>query len=121
MNWKFLKRKHKSNVIVEEDGRIEGEYVFKSKDLFPCSSDNCLVRVACTVSCDKIIFDDDELKAAFLKHNACPDCGSGSFMEGPSGGMSTNVKCNGCSHWFNLGLPLFIQRIHIDTYGRFLD
>ncbi len=88
---------------------------------FPCSDDNCLVRVTCKQACDKIIIDEDKLKDAFLKHEACPDCGSESFHEGPSGGMATNVKCAGCGHWFNLGLPLFIQRIHINTDGRFYD
>jgi len=83
------------------------------KEKFPCSSDNCLVRAACTKPCEKIIMNDDKLKDAFLEYNCCPDCGSETFMEGPSGGMSTNVKCGGCTHWFNMGLPMFIQRIHI--------
>ena len=31
----------------------------------------------------------------------CPECG-GAFIEGPSGGMSTNVKCEDCEKRFNL-------------------
>jgi ribosomal protein S27E len=81
-----------------------------------------LVQAACTKACDKLEMDDDKLKELFLKYNSCPDCGCETFMEGPSGGMATNVKCNGCGHWFNFGLPLFIQRIHIDkSTGRFYD
>lgn len=91
------------------------------KDKFPCSDDNCLVRMSCRQACDKIIMDKDKLRKAFLKYEACPDCGSENFMEGPSGGMSQNVKCGGCGHWFNLALPLFIERIHINTNGRFRD
>lgn len=36
--------------------------------------------------------------------NECPDCGARfkGFMEGPSGGMSTNIMCFGCKHWFNV-------------------
>jgi len=41
----------------------------------------------------------------------CPDCGSKKFYEGPHGGAAVNVKCADCGHKFNLGLPLFVQRI----------
>jgi len=107
MNWSWLKAwKKKINISIEPI------------HIFPCSDDACLVRMACTKPCEKIEMDDDVLKALFVKYEACPDCGSDSFSEGPSGGMAQNVKCNGCEHWFNLGLPLFIQRIHI-TDGKF--
>lgn len=96
--------------------------VKRKRTKFPCSSDECIVRAACTKACDKLIMDDNKLKEAFLATNSCPDCGSESFREGPSGGLATNVKCNGCGHWFNFGLPLFIQRIHIDkSTGRFYE
>lgn len=87
---------------------------------FPCSSDNCLVRAACTKPCEKIEMDDKKVMELFMKYTCCVDCGSDKFSEGPSGGGATNVKCGGCGHWFNLGLPLFIQRIHINE-GRFYD
>lgn len=93
----------------------------QSQPKFPCSDKDCLVKMVCNKACDKIEMDDGKLKDLFLKYNACPDCGSESFMEGPSGGAATNVKCNGCGHWFNLGLPLFIQRIHVGEGGRFYD
>ncbi len=109
--WEWFKRKAK-----EEKSIV----LFEPKYEFPCSSDNCLVRAACTKPCEKIEMDDDKLKDLFEEHKCCPDCGSESFHEGPSGGMATNVKCAGCGHWFNLGLPLFIQRIHISD-GRFYD
>jgi len=90
----------------------------KEKELFPCSSDNCLVRMACTKPCDKLEMDNDKVKELFLKYNKCPDCGSEKFSEGPSGGMSTNVQCGGCGHWFNMALPIAIDRIHISD-GKF--
>lgn len=117
MNWKFWERWTKIE-INEKDIEVVAKPIYNSSN-FPCSSSECLVRAACTKACDKIEMDDDKLKELFLKYNACPDCGSETFMEGPSGGMATNVKCNGCGHWFNLGLPLFIQRIHIDSDGTF--
>jgi len=86
---------------------------------FPCSDKECLVRSACSQACEKIEMDDGELMKLFLKYNACPDCGSEKFMEGPAGGAAQNVKCGGCGHWFNLGLPLFIERIHISNNGAF--
>ena len=108
MNWKFWQTKKVKDIINNVTDTIT------QIEKFPCSSDKCLVRAACTKACEKIEMDDDKLKDLFLKYNACPDCGSEKFMEGPSGGMATNVKCSGCGHWFNLGLPLFIQRIHIN-------
>jgi len=98
--WKKLKEEKTSEIVIR-------------KYEFPCSSDKCIVRAACTQACDKLEMDDNKVKDLFLEHNACPDCGSEKFNEGPSGGAATNVKCSGCGHWFNLGLPLFIQRIHI--------
>lgn len=107
--------------FVKKVNNEKGLQLFKEEHKFPCSDDNCLVRVACKQACDKLIMDEDKLKDAFLEDKACPDCGSESFHEGPSGGMATNVKCAGCGHWFNLGLPLFIQRIHMNIDGRFYD
>ena len=40
----------------------------------------------------------------------CTYCGGTEFLEGPSGGMSTNVLCanKACRHWFNwTGDPIF--------------
>ncbi len=31
----------------------------------------------------------------------CLNCGSNQWYKGPSGGMSTNIKCVGCGLWFN--------------------
>ena len=122
MSWKFWRKFWKSS---DEDTIVE-QAIEKIKDSinkheFPCSSDNCLVRAACTKACDKIEMDDHKVKELFEKFEVCPDCGSENFMEGPSGGGAVNVKCRGCGHWFNLGLPLFIQRIHIGSNGRFYD
>ena len=107
--WEWTKRKFK------EEGSVEIVNGYE----FPCSSDKCLVRAACTQACDKLIMDDDKLMEAFLKYNCCSDCGSPTFSEGPSGGMSTNVRCNGCGHHFNFALPISIERIHIDSNGVF--
>ncbi len=97
MNWKFWKKK--------KDVKIE-------KYKFPCK--DCIVKSACdlTKPCDKLEMDNKKVMKLFLKYNCCIDCGSKSFMEGPSGGAAINVKCNNCGHWFNVALPLFIQRIH---------
>lgn len=108
MNWKFWKRNKKE---------------FKKAHTFPCSSDECLIRMSkCRQACDKIETDNEKVMELFMKYDKCPDCGSTKFMEGPSGGMCTNVKCSWCGHWFNMGLPMFIERIHFDkSTGRFLD
>ena len=89
------------------------------KHRFPCTDDNCLVRAGCTKACEQLEMESKKLKNLFEKLEACPDCGSESFMEGPSGGMSQNVKCAGCGHWFNWALPVFIERIHISSDGAF--
>jgi hypothetical protein len=104
-------------MITDEKSMEIGSKYYK----FPCSDDNCLVRVSCRQACDKLIMNQDQLMEAFLQHNCCPDCGSIKFMEGASGGMSQNAKCGGCGHWYNLALPLFIERIHIGNDGRFYD
>jgi len=112
--WNWLKKQF---IVIENEKSVS---IFETVPVFPCSSDECLVRMACTKPCEKIEMDDDKVKDLFLKYNACPDCGSERFHEGPSGGAATNVKCAGCKHWFNMGLPLFIQRIHINN-GRFYE
>ena len=105
MNWKFWQYfGHPTEPLVDEK--------------FPSSSDNCLVRMTCTKPCEKIEMDDNKLMDLFMENKACPDCGSESFAEGPSGGAATNVRCNGCGHYFNFALPVFIQRIHV-TKERF--
>ena len=118
--YKYLKLKFKTSRYEHENRELADLTVKKNGYEFPCSDKKCLVKVSCTKPCDKIEMDDDKLKDLFLKYNGCPDCGSEAFYEGPSGGMATNVKCQGCGHWFNMGLPMFIQRIHISD-GRFYD
>lgn len=88
-------------------------------EIFPC--EECLLKPMCTQACDKLIMDSDLLMKKFLDYSACPDCGSKEFIEGPSGGMSQNIKCVHCRHWFNLALPIFVQRIRIDKEGRFRE
>ena len=100
MNWKFWKRNKLRS--------------YK----FPCSDNECLVRVACTKPCEKIEMDEDKLLDIFTELKGCPDCGTKDFYEGPSGGMSQNMKCSGCGHWFNFCLPFSIERIHIAN-GKF--
>ena len=78
---------------------------------FPCR--RCDIKDVCEHACDLVELDDNKLMEKFLEHNACPDCGSDKFIEGPSGGAATNVRCRGCGHYFNFGLPLFIHRIAI--------
>ena len=80
---------------------------------FPCKE--CLVQSSCDFSkpCNQLEMDDNKVKELFLKYECCPDCGSEKFHEGPCGGLAQNVECGGCGHWYNLGLPIFIQRIHV--------
>lgn len=85
----------------------------KKKGLFPCK--DCLVRATCDFSkpCDRLEMDNEKLKDLFLKYECCPDCGSENYTEGPSGGASINIQCTGCEHWFNMALPMFVERIHL--------
>ena len=78
---------------------------------FPCI--DCVVRPICDFSkpCDKLEMNDDKIRDFFIKYKCCVDCGSKKFYEGPRGGLSTNIQCIVCSHWFNNSLPLTIQRI----------
>ena len=88
----------------------------KTKTLNPkFVCEDCLVKASCDLSkpCDKLEMDEDKLRDFFTSFRCCPDCGSKKFYEGPSGGMAQNMECTGCGHWFNMGLPLFVQRIHI--------
>lgn len=41
----------------------------------------------------------------------CPDCGNKDFLEGPSGGLCVNFKCNKCGSTFNDMGPFGIERI----------
>ena len=52
-----------------------------------------------------------EEKAKLLEEQTCPDCGSKTFYEGPSGGLAANIKCVGCDSEFNVGRPYFAERI----------
>jgi hypothetical protein len=117
MKWNFWKWLKEQFIVIENEKSIN---IFKAEYIFPCVDDNCLVRVACTKPCEKIEMDEDKLMTLFLEHNCCPDCGSENFTEGPSGGMSTNVRCEGCKHWFNMSLPISIERIHVSD-GRFCN
>ena len=51
MKWNFLKK------------------VKIKKYVFPCSSDDCLVRVACTKACEKIEMDESKLADIFTEYN----------------------------------------------------
>src|SRR5215469_15192280 len=45
--------------------------------------------------------DKPELFNAGRFDGTCPDCGNEEWLEGPSGGMSTNIKCTKCGLWLN--------------------
>ena len=83
---------------------------------FPCK--DCLVSAAhCKKLCDKVEMDDEKIKEFVVKQAeetnnlVCIDCGCTDWYEGPCGGLAQNIKCAGCGHCFNMGLPLFFQRI----------
>lgn len=46
---------------------------------------------------------------------ACPYCDRTKWYEGPSGGMSTNIMCVRCEHWFNYGNYIFDVKLHTLT------
>ena len=51
--------------------------------------------------------DLTEHEVSCLDDNQCPDCGYvGRFLIGPSGGMSTNIRCPVCEAGFNVVLGL---------------
>lgn len=83
-----------------------------TKQKYPCV--DCIVRPICNFSkpCNELEMDEEKIRNLFLKYKCCPDCGSTTFREGPSGGMSTNMRCDGCKHWFNMSLPISVERIH---------
>jgi hypothetical protein len=60
-----------------------------------------------------------EFKAPPLTEPACPDCGSERFFRGPCGGMSVNLKCVGCGHFWNWMGPLGFE--HIDSKDQYFD
>lgn len=53
---------------------------------------------------------DEEITAYMRKHQRCPDCRGDEFLEGPSGGMSTNIMCSSCGARFNMS-PFGAERI----------
>ena len=105
----FNKLKKKFNKI-EVKYKPISKLTIKKEIIFPCK--DCVVLPSgCRALCDKVEMDNIKVKELFLKHKCCIDCGSTHLLEGPSGGMSQNIKCGNCGHKFNLGLPLFIERI----------
>jgi len=90
---------------------IEQETEVIKNEKFPCKDCIIFPMGECNALCDRVEKDNKEVMKLFLKYNACPDCGSEKLYEGPCGGASQNVTCAGCGHRFNLGLPLFIERI----------
>ena len=67
------------------------------------------LRTLCQACGVTYLDDADHVKLAFM-NGKCPDCGSTAFYEGPSGGLCTNIRCAGCSHWFN-HCGFFVERI----------
>lgn len=122
MNLKFWTWKIKKN---KETGTLETQ--FEDKYVFPCA--DCIVLPGkCMKLCDKVEMEDDKIKIAGelankdKEHLTCPDCGGQEWYDGPCGGMSQNIKCGKCGHWFNFGGPFgFTQRIHVGENGRVYD
>lgn len=102
-------RKKKSNRIQNNEQETE---IIKVK--FPCKV--CVVRAACQGKlCKNLEFNGKKLRDFIEEENCCPDCGGTKFYEGPCGGAAQNIQCATCGHWFNCGLPLFFERIHVPT------
>lgn len=52
----------------------------------------------------------EELRCIVVE-GRCPDCQStGKFLEGPSGGLATNIMCDECKSRFNL-TPFGVERL----------
>ena len=50
--------------------------------------------------------------AKIIAKGLCPDCeAENSMLEGPSGGMSTNIKCSECEAKFNVMGVFGVERI----------
>ncbi len=83
----------------------------KEKYSFPCK--NCLVLPCCSKSgeCEELEWNGSKVRELFLEHECCIDCGSTMLYKGASGAGCTNVTCVGCGHRFNMGLPVFIERL----------
>jgi hypothetical protein len=88
-----------SNVVIKNERLI-----------FPCI--DCVVSANCTELCDKVEMDNDKLTEIARKYNCCPDCGGKKFLEGPQGGLCTNIMCAKCRHRFNAS-PFGLERIGI--------
>lgn len=58
----------------------------------------------------KVIEKEKSITEIF-QEGKCPDCGVWEFLEGPSGGMSTNIKCENCGSFFNDSGPFGLDRI----------
>ena len=63
---------------------------------------------------EKTYFCGDKLtdyeKKIVMGKGDCPDCGGG-LLEGPTGGLSVNVKCSLCGAKFNEMGPFGVERI----------
>jgi len=58
-----------------------------------------------------------EWESNFLHSNnfKCPNCEGGPLYEGPSGGMSTNIRCKICGQGYNVTPAIsLIQNIGVD-------
>jgi hypothetical protein len=57
-------------------------------------------------------YDEERMKKEFYKKGKLPCCGNTKFIEGPSGGLSLNIKCAACGEWFNICPEMeFIEKI----------
>jgi len=50
-------------------------------------------------------------KYELLSFFHCPDCHGKTFLKGPEGGCSVNIKCGDCGNKFNICPPYFAERI----------
>jgi hypothetical protein len=47
-------------------------------------------------------YDEKRMVEELYKKGKMPCCGGTQFVEGPSGGLSINIKCVDCGEWFNI-------------------
>jgi len=100
--------------VIKKAGHIKinvttkGQLTFHNTT-FPCKE--CVVEASCSKPCDKLERDEQIIMETIIDYQGCIDCGSKQMYEGPSGGLSQNIKCAQCEHEFNLMIPMKVGRI----------
>lgn len=83
----------------------------KARETYDSDANNLMDRL----KSEPVNLDARGLFKFIRDNNQCPDCRATPLrlLEGPSGGLSTNVKCADCNVWFNIIPEMeMLERIH---------